>query len=185
MDGCCSSLDEYADTVTLYISFCEDVCLPKKSIVRYNSGKLWLIKELRVFRLAKDHACKIGNKEECRIAKQQFNQAMNVSKDAYKKRLERGLSNTNSWAIWSSLQEMTSIAQKRHQATLSPTLVNQLIVGLTNNHHFSPLTWLIPTNDSSSNPVLLLEHTTHPQASPSPVFSVETEDACRLFLGKQ
>ena len=47
-----NSLDEYADAVTSYISFCEDSCVPSRSKVIFNNNKPWFTAELRQLRLA-------------------------------------------------------------------------------------------------------------------------------------
>ncbi|KAL3991911.1 protocadherin gamma subfamily B [Sarotherodon galilaeus] len=36
------NLDELTDTVTSYISFCEDVCVPTKTFCTYNNNKAWI-----------------------------------------------------------------------------------------------------------------------------------------------
>ncbi|XP_061640830.1 bis(5'-adenosyl)-triphosphatase isoform X1 [Phyllopteryx taeniolatus] len=47
------SLDEYTDTVTSYISFCEEVCVPTKSFRTFNNNKPWFTAKLKQLRQAK------------------------------------------------------------------------------------------------------------------------------------
>lgn len=42
-----TDLDELADTVTSYASFCEDMCIPTKTHTRYDNGKPWFTTKLR------------------------------------------------------------------------------------------------------------------------------------------
>ena len=60
------SIDEYADVVTSYISFCEDSVIPTKTVTNYGNDKPWHCKEIY---------------EQCKLK----NDAYKVDKDAYKK----------------------------------------------------------------------------------------------------
>ena len=42
-----TDLDELTDTVTSYISFCEDVCVPTETFCTCNNNKLWFTEKLR------------------------------------------------------------------------------------------------------------------------------------------
>jgi hypothetical protein len=46
-------LDEYAEAVTSYISFCEGCCIPSRTRVSYNNDKPWFTAKLRYLRLQK------------------------------------------------------------------------------------------------------------------------------------
>ena len=43
----CESYDEYVDTISSYISFCEQSCIPTKNIKIYPNNKPWFKKEIR------------------------------------------------------------------------------------------------------------------------------------------
>ena len=55
----CSSLDEYTDVVTSYISFCEDLCAPPKKWIKFGIDKLWFCKLVKVKIVEKYEAFKI------------------------------------------------------------------------------------------------------------------------------
>ena len=57
----CGDLDEYSETVTAYISFCEDLCLPTKTVTQYPNNKPWFDSRLRAKLRAKDEAYKTRN----------------------------------------------------------------------------------------------------------------------------
>ena len=51
-----TTLDEYTETVLDYLKFCEDVCVPKKTVTRYANSKPWFDKNIRKKIVAKDRA---------------------------------------------------------------------------------------------------------------------------------
>lgn len=55
-DEATSSLDEYTDTLTSYISFCEDMCVSTRTHIKYNNGKLWFNTKLKQLRQSKEVA---------------------------------------------------------------------------------------------------------------------------------
>ncbi|KAK3521255.1 hypothetical protein QTP70_001547 [Hemibagrus guttatus] len=64
-----NSLDEYTDTVSSYIYFCEDSIIPTCTRVSYNNDKPWFTAKLRRLRSEKEAAFRIGNKEKYKEAK--------------------------------------------------------------------------------------------------------------------
>lgn len=62
---------ELTDTVTSYISFCEDMCVKTKHFCTYNNNKPWFIPKLRQLCQAKEEAYRTGDfglDPECRTA---------------------------------------------------------------------------------------------------------------------
>ena len=43
----CANQDEYADTVTSYVSFCTDSCIPSKTVTIYVNDKPWFSKDIK------------------------------------------------------------------------------------------------------------------------------------------
>ena len=43
----CANQDEYADTVTSYVSFCTDSCTPSKTVTIYANEKPWFSKDIK------------------------------------------------------------------------------------------------------------------------------------------
>ncbi len=54
-DAAATDLDELTETVTSYISFCEDMCIPRTHLT-YNNDKPWFTAKLRQLRQAKEDA---------------------------------------------------------------------------------------------------------------------------------
>ncbi len=63
------NLDELTETVTSYISFCEDMCIPTRTRLPYNNDKPWFTAKLRQLRQAKEDAYRKGDIVLCKQAK--------------------------------------------------------------------------------------------------------------------
>ncbi len=55
-----NNLDELTETVTSYISFCEDMCIPTRTRLTYNNDKPWFTAKLRQLCQAKEEAYRKG-----------------------------------------------------------------------------------------------------------------------------
>ncbi|KAI0218620.1 Chymotrypsin A [Lamellibrachia satsuma] len=58
----CPDLDEYADTMTSYISWCEDMCTETNIVNLYGKGKPWFTRDIKQ-KLAKKNAAFISGRE--------------------------------------------------------------------------------------------------------------------------
>ena len=47
LDGCSDNPDEFTDTVTSYIQFCEETIIPTKTVSIFPNNKPWISKELK------------------------------------------------------------------------------------------------------------------------------------------
>ena len=91
-----TTLDEYTDTVSEYIRFCVDLCIPTKTVTKYANNKRWYDKTIRKKIVLKDCAYRQRNKdpESYLNAKCQLRQAIKGHKNKYKKKLEDVLNST-------------------------------------------------------------------------------------------
>ena len=72
----CPDLDEYADTVTSYISWCEEVRTVTKTVTLYGNDKPWFTRNIKQ-KLAEQNAAFIsGNREEFRRANWEVQKAV-------------------------------------------------------------------------------------------------------------
>ncbi len=55
-EAAANDLDEFTETVTSYISFCEDMCIPTRTHLTYNNDEPWFTAKLRQLRQAKEDA---------------------------------------------------------------------------------------------------------------------------------
>ncbi|KAK3531512.1 hypothetical protein QTP70_023859 [Hemibagrus guttatus] len=75
-----NSLDEYTDTVSSYIYFCEDSIIPTCTRVSYNNDKPWFTAKLRWLRSEKEAAFRSGDKEKYKEAKYRFSEEVRRAK---------------------------------------------------------------------------------------------------------
>ncbi len=82
-------LDELTDTVTSYISFCEDVCVPTRNYLTFNNDKPWFSTKLKQLRQAKEDAYRSGDKALYKLAKYTLNREIRVAKKNYSGKLKK------------------------------------------------------------------------------------------------
>ncbi len=61
-ESAANDLDELTETVTSYISFCEDMCIPTRTRLTYNNDKPRFTAKLKQLRQAKEDAYRMGIK---------------------------------------------------------------------------------------------------------------------------
>ncbi|XDV31566.1 hypothetical protein PO909_002557, partial [Leuciscus waleckii] len=61
-EAAANDLDELTDTVTSYISFCEDMCVPTRTYLTYNNDKPWFTAKIKQLRQAKEDGYRSGDK---------------------------------------------------------------------------------------------------------------------------
>ncbi|KAK3548591.1 hypothetical protein QTP70_014845 [Hemibagrus guttatus] len=74
-----NSLDEYTDTVSSYIYFCEDSIIPTCTRVSYNNDKPWFTAKLRRLRSEKEAAFRSGDRGKYKEAKYRFSEELLIS----------------------------------------------------------------------------------------------------------
>ncbi|KAI2652653.1 RNA-directed DNA polymerase from mobile element jockey [Labeo rohita] len=78
-EAAATDLDELTDTVTSYISFCEDMCLPTRIYLTFNNDKPWFSAKLKQLRQAKEDAYRSGDKALYKQAKYTLNREIRPS----------------------------------------------------------------------------------------------------------
>ncbi|KAJ4922197.1 hypothetical protein JOQ06_016603 [Pogonophryne albipinna] len=73
----------YTDTVTSYVQFCEQLCIPTKTVKQHNNNKPWFAKEIQQLRKDKNYAYKSGNKEDYMAAKYKLRSGIRKAKFNY------------------------------------------------------------------------------------------------------
>ncbi len=82
-------LDELTDTVTSYISFCEDMRVPTRTYLTFNNNKPWFSTKLKQLRQAKEDAYRSGDKALYKQAKYTLNREIGVAKKNYTGKLKK------------------------------------------------------------------------------------------------
>ena len=71
----CPDLDAYTDTVTAYISWCEEICYESNLVTVYGNDKPWFTRDIKQQLAMKNSAFISGNREEVWRAKTQVRSA--------------------------------------------------------------------------------------------------------------
>ncbi|KAJ8372795.1 hypothetical protein AAFF_G00276900 [Aldrovandia affinis] len=121
-----NNLDDYADAVTSYISFCEETCIPTRAVYKFNNCKLWSSAELGKLRTNKEEAYRSGDRDAYKTSKYALNKAVKTAKRRYKVKLEQRFSTNDCSFIWRGLQTITNYKPKPVNATADPLLPNQI-----------------------------------------------------------
>ncbi len=86
-EAAANDLDELTETVTSYISFCEDMCIPTRTHLTYNNDKPWFTAKLRQLCQAKEDAYRKGDKVLYKQAKYKLEKEIRVAKRNYSDKL--------------------------------------------------------------------------------------------------
>ncbi|TWW55957.1 hypothetical protein D4764_09G0010070 [Takifugu flavidus] len=105
--GATHDLDEYTDTVTSYIHFCEECILPTRTRVSYSNDKPWFTPKLRQIRKEKEAALKSGDRDCYREAKYRFSKELRRAKSVYSEKLQQRFTANISASVWRGLRQIT------------------------------------------------------------------------------
>ncbi len=107
-EAAANDLDELTETVTSYISFCEDMCIPTRTHLTYNNDKPWFTAKLRQLCQAKEDAYKKGDKVLYKQAKYKPEKEIRVAKRNYSGKLKNKFSSRDSASVWKGLKDITN-----------------------------------------------------------------------------
>ncbi|KAM9793604.1 uncharacterized protein ACBT44_017988 [Syngnathus typhle] len=108
-----SDLPELTDTVTSYISFCEDLCVETKTFCTYNNDKPWFTPNLRRLRKVKEEAYRSGDRDLFRQTRNTLNREVRKARRCYGENLKRHLSaNPDPSTVWKGLQSITGYKKR-------------------------------------------------------------------------
>ncbi|KAL0152423.1 hypothetical protein M9458_052146 [Cirrhinus mrigala] len=121
-----TDLNELTDTVTSYISFCEDMCVPTRTYLTFNNDKPWFSAKLKQLCQAKEDAYRSGNKALYKQAKYTLNREIRVAKLNYSGKLKKQLSRNDSKSVWNGLKAITSYKSPSPSTEASQQLADDL-----------------------------------------------------------
>ena len=99
-----TDIHEYTETVRDYITFCEGLCIPTKTITGYPNDKLWFNTYIKQKLQAKQDAYKDNDKYKYKKARYAAEKAVKTGKAKYRDKLEENLTTNNSKNIWQGLE---------------------------------------------------------------------------------
>uniref|UniRef100_A0AAQ6A6Z6 Reverse transcriptase domain-containing protein n=1 Tax=Amphiprion ocellaris TaxID=80972 RepID=A0AAQ6A6Z6_AMPOC len=106
--GATDNLDEYTDTVTSYIHFCEERILPTRTRVSYANDKPWFTPRLRQIKKEKEAAFRSGDRDCYKEAKYRFSRELRRAKTVYSERLQQQFTANDSASVWRGLRQITN-----------------------------------------------------------------------------
>ncbi|XP_076581854.1 uncharacterized protein LOC143317730 [Chaetodon auriga] len=180
-----NSLDEYTETVTSYISFCEDCCVPSRTRVSYNNDKPWFTAQLRQLRLAKEEAFRSGDKDRYKESKYKFSKAVKEAKRLYSEKLQHQFSANDSASVWKGLRQITNYKPKAPHSINDRRLANDLNQFYCRFERLRDSPATIP-HDTSEQLQLQSPPPMPPPPPPTSVttLSIHERDVNRLFRGQ-
>ncbi|KAL0147490.1 hypothetical protein M9458_057205, partial [Cirrhinus mrigala] len=107
-EAAANDLDELTETVTSYISFCEDMCIPTRTYLTYNNDKPWFTAKLRQLRQAKEDAYRYGDKVLYKQAKYTLEKEIKVAKRNYSEKLRNKFYSSDFSSVWKGLKVITN-----------------------------------------------------------------------------
>ncbi|KAL0190936.1 hypothetical protein M9458_013634 [Cirrhinus mrigala] len=175
-----TNLDELTETVTSYISFCEDICIPARTFLSFNNDKPWFTGKLKQLRHAKEDAYRCGDKILYNQARNRLTKEIRVAKKNYSEKLKKELSANDPTSIWTGLKNITMYKKPPPQSVENQQLADDL------NVFYCRFEKPRLTPDSRSD--LHFTHSPTPPATPlppspttQPVLEVCVEDVNRVF----
>ncbi|KAK0147933.1 hypothetical protein N1851_012393 [Merluccius polli] len=119
-------LDTFTDTVTSYISFCEEVCVPTKTFRTFNNNKPWFTAKLSQLRQAKEEAYRNGDRTLYNALRNTLTKEIRADKRSYSEKLKNRFSANDSAALWRGLQDITNYKRPSPPAEASKGLADDL-----------------------------------------------------------
>ncbi|KAL0160951.1 hypothetical protein M9458_044676, partial [Cirrhinus mrigala] len=107
-EAAANDLDKLTETVTSYISFCEDMCIPTRTYLTYNNDKPWFTAKLRQLRQAKEDAYRYGDKVLYKQAKYTLEKEIKVAKRNYSEKLRNKFYSSDVSSVWKGLKVITN-----------------------------------------------------------------------------
>ncbi|KAK3517722.1 hypothetical protein QTP70_016495, partial [Hemibagrus guttatus] len=175
-----NSLDEYTDTVSSYIHFCEDSIIPTCTRVSYNNDKPWFTAKLRRLRSEKEAAFRSGDRGKYKEAKYRFSEEVRKAKTEHGERMQQQFQTNDSASVWKGLKAITNYKPR------APHSVNDLRLANSLNEYYCRFErqWNSP-DPPQSFPHQLSPTQLHTSATPHPPpltpLTIKEEEVNRLF----
>ncbi|XP_058023538.1 uncharacterized protein LOC131190292 [Ahaetulla prasina] len=121
-----ADLDELTDTVTSYVSFCEDLCVPTRNLRIHSNNKPWFTPKLKQLRHSKEEAYKKGDKMLYNQARNALTREIRAAKRSYSEKLKNQFSANEPANMWKTLKNITDYGKPPSQAEGNQQLADDL-----------------------------------------------------------
>ena len=113
-----SDIHEVTDTVTSYIQFCEEICLPRKTITVYPNSNVWFNSNIKNLIVAKDAAYRTKSADPARYkkAKCDLKKAIVSAKSKHRDKLNTLFNTGDTRQLWGHMNLITQYKNKSRSA---------------------------------------------------------------------
>ena len=115
-----ADIHEYTESVSDYITFCEGLCIPTKTIKIYHN-KPWFKTDIKHKLQAKQEADKGNDKDKYKQARYAAEKAIKTTKANYREKLEENITTNNPRYIWQGLKAITNCKPSSKSADITDT----------------------------------------------------------------
>ncbi len=105
-EAAATDLDELTEPVNSYISLCEDLCIPTRTLFSFNNDKPWFTAKLKQSQ-AKEDAYRSVVKILYNQARNRLTKEIRVAKKNYSEKLKKDLSANDPASVWTGLRNIT------------------------------------------------------------------------------
>ncbi|KAK3549510.1 hypothetical protein QTP86_002481 [Hemibagrus guttatus] len=127
-EAAATDLDELTDTVTSYISFCEDMCIPTRTFLSFSNNKPSFSGKLKQLCRARQDAFRSGDKVLYNQARNTLNKEIRLAKRKYSEKLKKQFSANDPAAVWSGLKNITNYKTSAPCSVVNQQLADNLNV---------------------------------------------------------
>lgn len=116
------------DTVTSYITFCDDSIIPTRTRVSYNNDKPWFAVKLRQLKSEKEAAFRSGDKDKYKEAKNRFSKEAKLNQTMDRGRNSMCVKDNGTYPIPPSHPQQPLICSSLSSSPGSPTQLHPSVV---------------------------------------------------------
>lgn len=107
---CCGgNIDDLTDTVSSYVTFCEDTLIPVKKVVVFPNNKPWLNKDVKAVINRKKKICFSGDLQAKKEAIREVRSKIAKAKSKYREKIEMQYVNGDLRSAWQGVKSMAAI----------------------------------------------------------------------------
>uniref|UniRef100_A0A1A8FC25 Reverse transcriptase domain-containing protein n=1 Tax=Nothobranchius korthausae TaxID=1143690 RepID=A0A1A8FC25_9TELE len=172
-------LNELTDTVTSYITFCEEVCVPTKTFRTFNNNKPWFTATLSQLRREKEQAYRTGDRPLYKSLRNKLTKEIRAAKIKYAAKLKNQFSANNPTSLWRNIQHITNYRRPSFISDANHGLAEELN-GFYCRFEDRNVTPLLHSSIAAAATPHLETQTPLPSTSQA-AFLVNEEDVCNIF----
>ena len=116
----CNDIHDLTETVSDYINFCTEVCIPTKQVKVYPNNKPWINKNIKNVINKKKQLFKSGNPDELKKVKNELKCAIKSEKAIYRKKIENHFTDNNLKRVWEGMRQMSGYSNSSSKSSQIP-----------------------------------------------------------------